>query len=47
MDYLCFGKPSPHSKATTPLKEYLEDEIYAGVFEVVLRRVGGNKKDKS
>jgi len=36
LDYLCFGiKP----KATKPPLEDYQDEINAGIFEVVLRRV--------
>lgn len=38
MDYLCFGEASKEKS----IREF-EDEINAGVFEVVLRRVRGKR----
>lgn len=44
IDFLCFGVEPRTITATPPLKDF-ENEIYAGVFEVVLRKVRSPKKD--
>lgn len=39
IDHLCGYQDLPR-KEKTPLEQYMEDDIYAGKFEVILRRIG-------
>jgi transcriptional regulator with XRE-family HTH domain len=42
IDFLC-GYSDPSASIKDPLSHYMEDEIYAGKFEVILRKIGNNK----
>lgn len=39
IDYICGFDPVEIKKNIDPLKSYMEEEIYAGKFEVILRRI--------
>ena len=46
VEYLCWGiEPSKSEKQVDVMKQFVEDEIFAGHFEVILRRIKNSKKE--
>ncbi|OQW48516.1 MAG: hypothetical protein A4S09_04885 [Proteobacteria bacterium SG_bin7] len=45
VEYLCWGEPSKSEKPIDVMKQFSEDEIFAGNFEVILRRIKNEKKE--